>query len=188
MIIGVPERCSGRCSGDAMAAVGGLERCSGHCFALCAERCSGRCSGDAMAAVGGLERCSGHCFALCAERCSGCGRSARRWRSGVASCGLAIGWAGGDYVAGSNMVGFVVRIPLDVYFYVGISKKKNSPMFIPFTHISLDCTVPSLPVPAHLQLGPRARHSPLVATPFPSCVYFGTPRPTSFMHTSTKSS
>ena len=125
MIIGVPERCSGRCSGDAMAAVGGLERCSGHCFALCAERCSGRCSGDAMAAVGGLERCSGHCFALCAERCSGCGRSARRWRSGVASCGLAIGWAGGDYVAGSKMVGFVVRIPLDVYFYVGISKKKT---------------------------------------------------------------
>ena len=34
-------------SGDAMAAVGGLERCTGHCFALCAERCSGRCSGGA---------------------------------------------------------------------------------------------------------------------------------------------
>ena len=69
------------------------------------ERCSGRCFGDAMAAVGGLERCSGHYFVLCAERCSGRGRAARRWRSGVASCGLVIGWATGDYVARSHMVG-----------------------------------------------------------------------------------
>ena len=52
------------------------------------ERCSGRCSGDAMAAVGGLERCSGHCFALCAERCSGCGCAARRLHLGAASCRL----------------------------------------------------------------------------------------------------